>query len=62
MAEQAALQIPEIFNFDFNDENLAKPWKENNGQDMDKYFNYGFNEETWQIYTADVIGAHATAL
>jgi hypothetical protein len=31
MAEQAALQIPEIFNFDFNDENLSKPWKENNG-------------------------------
>jgi len=32
MAEQAAaLQIPEIFNYDFNDEKLPKPWKENNG-------------------------------
>lgn len=31
MAEQSALQIPEIFFYDFKDENLPKPWKENNG-------------------------------
>lgn len=28
-------QLPEIFNFDFNDDEIKRPWTENNGQDMD---------------------------
>lgn len=25
------VQVPEIFNFDFYEESLKKPWNENNG-------------------------------
>lgn len=53
------LQIPEIYKYDFEDPENKKPWLENNRADMDKYFNYGFNEETWKIHAADVLTAHA---
>jgi len=45
--------MPEIYNYDF--ENNPKPWLEGNRQDMDKYFNYGFNEETWKHHSRDVL-------
>ena len=45
------LRIPEIYNYDF--ENNPKPWLENGKNDMDKYFNYGFNEETWRHHARD---------
>jgi hypothetical protein len=35
--------LPDIYEYDFEDEDKPKPWLENNGADMDKYFNYGFN-------------------
>ena len=43
--------IPEIYNYDFD--NNEKPWEKNGKQDMDKYFNYGFNEETWRHHARD---------
>ena len=46
--------MPDIYNYDFEDPEKAKPWNENNGQDMEKYFNYGFNEQTWNIHREDV--------
>jgi len=51
---QEELQIPEIYKFDF-DELDSKPWEANGKQDMDKYFNYGFNEETWKHHVRDVV-------
>ena len=44
--------MPEIYKYDFD--NNPKPWLENNRQDMDKYFNYGFTEETWRYHSRDV--------
>ena len=50
---QDMFQIPEIYKYDF--ESNPKPWNENGKQDMDKYFNYGFNEETWRYHAREVL-------
>lgn len=44
--------LPEIYNYDFD--NNPKPWNENGKQDMDKYFNYGFTEETWRYHSREM--------
>jgi hypothetical protein len=31
-----------------------RPWEQNRG-DQDKYFNYGFNEESWKQHSKDVL-------
>jgi hypothetical protein len=47
------------YDFDAN----PKPWMENKGQDMDKYFNYGFTEETWCYYAREVLNkAHLSTI
>ena len=45
--------MPEIYKYDF--EATSKPWNENGKQDMDKYFNYGFNEETWRYHAREML-------
>ena len=44
--------LPEIYGYDFD--NNRKPWNENGKQDMDKYFNYGFTEETWKYHAREM--------
>ena len=44
--------MPEIYSYDFDSN--PKPWNENNKQDMDKYFNYGFTEETWRYHCREM--------
>ena len=53
MGFREELQVPEIYKWDFD--NNEKPWDKNGKQDMDKYFNYGFNEETWRHHARDVL-------
>lgn len=43
--------MPEIYRYDFDGD--PKPW-DTNRQDLDKYFNYGFTEETWRHHARDV--------
>jgi len=51
-------QVPEIYKFDFEaPENAKKPWNDRN--EADKYFNHGFNEETWRYHTRDVLARAA---
>ena len=45
--------VPEIYKYDF--EANPKPWNENGKQDMDKYFNYGFTEETWRYHAKEML-------
>lgn len=56
--------LPEIYTY-FQDQEAAektdpevmpmkKPWEQNK-VDLDKYFNYGFNEDTWKIHCKDVL-------
>ena len=52
------MHIPEIYNYDFD--NNPKPWLDNAKNDMDKYFNYGFNEETWKHHARDVVNLSRT--
>ena len=49
--------IPEIYRYDL--EANPKPWNDNGKQDMDKYFNYGFNEETWRFHAREVLSRAA---
>lgn len=44
--------VPDIYRYDF-DAN-PKPW-DTNRQDLEKYFNYGFTEETWRHHAHDVL-------
>ena len=44
--------LPEIYSYDFD--NNPKPWNDNQKQDMDKYFNYGFTEETWRYHCREM--------
>ena len=44
--------LPEIFSFNFDDPSLEKPWTLPTN-DVTDYFNYGFNEELWRIYTEE---------
>jgi hypothetical protein len=44
-------QLP--FTYDFDDPNLVKPWLDLEQQD--KYFNYGFTEQTWRVYASSVL-------
>ena len=41
--------MPDIYYFDFERENLTKPWEDPN-QKLDDYFNHGFTEETFRYY------------
>lgn len=43
------LCVPDIYYFDFDRENLTKPWEDPN-QKVDDYFNHGFTEETFRHY------------
>lgn len=46
------LCVPDIYYFDFDRENLTKPWKDPNAGNLEDYFNHGFNEETFRHYQA----------
>ena len=46
-------KLPLIFNYDFSDPTAEKPWRIPTS-DMSDYFNYGFNEETWILYSDKV--------
>lgn len=45
--------VPEIYKYDM--EANPKPWNDNGKQDLDKYFNYGFNEDTWKYHSREMI-------
>jgi hypothetical protein len=34
--------------------NQGKPWTNNRSANINDYFNYGFNEETWRHHAKDV--------
>ena len=55
-------RLPEIYNYDLDDESKPKPWTENNGANMSEYFNYGFNEFTWKNHVDSVHNARALAI
>ena len=44
------VKLPKIFDYNFSDYNESKSWRSAN-EDITDYFNYGFNEETWRIYS-----------
>lgn len=47
-------KLPEIFNYDLkNDFGPEKRWHRKEA-DVTDYFNYGFNEESWILYTNKV--------
>lgn len=50
-------KLPDIYNYDFQDPEKPRPWDEHDGADRDKYFNYGFNECTWQAHVESVFNA-----
>lgn len=43
--------MPDIYYFDFDRENLQKPWEDPNAK-LDDYFNHGFDEEIFKHYQA----------
>ena len=51
------LKLPEIFNF-FDTESHERKWA-NNYADITDYFNYGFNEQTFKIYSKKVKNLYA---
>ena len=53
-------QVPEIYKFDFENAQ-EKPWLENGRDNIEKYFNYGFTEETWKLHAQDVLSRSAAA-
>ena len=47
------VRLPKIFDFNFEDPVIPMPWR-SSSEDITDYFNYGFNEETWRVYSEKV--------
>ena len=47
------VELPDVFMLNLDDLNPKRPWTQPNHDPTD-YFNYGFNEETWKLYTSKV--------
>jgi hypothetical protein len=61
--ERKPFALPEVYNIDLdnygnetNEEGIpqGKPWNNNRSANINDYFNYGFNEESWKHHTMDV--------
>ena len=46
-------ELPDIFNFNFDNIHVDKPWRKP-GADLSDYFNYGFNEDLWKQHVKKV--------
>ena len=47
-------QLPSIFTYDFDDPQKPKPWADTTADTPNKYFNYGFTEQTWRVYASNL--------
>lgn len=48
------MKVPDVYYFPFAKQGLEKPWLDNKER-MDEYFNYGFTEESFKVYSQKVI-------
>ena len=55
--ESCLLELPSIFSVNIDDFGNKRPWRQSN-QDITDYFNYGFNEDTWRVYSKQVNKMH----
>jgi hypothetical protein len=51
---ESTFKVPDVYYFPFDNTGLEKPWLDQK-EKVEDYFNYGFTEESFKVYSKKVV-------